>query len=71
MHPLQGASFLSTSLQGGILKPPALRVVDDLARHLYERPLKTNASGCHRPSQQGCLVPVCEHGHGGMRRHQW
>ena len=29
MHPLQGASFLSTSLQGGILKPPALRVVDD------------------------------------------
>src|SRR5262249_985529 len=29
MHPLQGASFLSTPLQGGILKPPALRVVGD------------------------------------------
>jgi hypothetical protein len=29
MHPLQGASFLSTPLQGGILKPPALRVVAD------------------------------------------
>ena len=29
MHPLQGASFLGTPLQGGILKPPALRVVDD------------------------------------------
>jgi len=32
MHPLQGASFLSTPLQGGILKPPALRVVADFAR---------------------------------------
>jgi len=32
MHPLQGASFLSTPLQGGILKPPALRVVDDLRK---------------------------------------
>ena len=31
MHPLQGVSFLSTPLQGGILKPPALRVVADLA----------------------------------------
>jgi len=29
MHPLQGVSFLSTPLQGGILKPPALRVVGD------------------------------------------
>ena len=29
VHPLQGVSFLSTPLQGGILKPPALRVVDD------------------------------------------
>jgi hypothetical protein len=29
MHPLQGVSFLGTPLQGGILKPPALRVVDD------------------------------------------
>jgi len=29
MHPLQGASFLSTPLQGGILKPPARRVVAD------------------------------------------
>jgi hypothetical protein len=32
MHPLQGASFLSTPLQGGILKPPALRVVGDFVR---------------------------------------
>src|SRR2546421_10258302 len=27
LHPLQGVSLLSTPLQGGILKPPALRVV--------------------------------------------
>ena len=33
MHPLQGASFLSIPLQGGILKPPALRVVDDLYKY--------------------------------------
>src|SRR3989442_13781345 len=33
MYPLQGVSFLGTPLQGGILKPPALRVVDDC----YER----------------------------------
>jgi hypothetical protein len=37
MHPLQGASFLSTPLQGGILKPPALRVVDDLTMPLGNR----------------------------------
>src|SRR5947209_8722897 len=30
LHPLQGVSLLSTPLQGGILKPPALRVVVDL-----------------------------------------
>src|SRR5713101_736500 len=30
LHPLQGVSCLSTPLQGGILKPPALRVVDYL-----------------------------------------
>jgi len=35
MHPLQGASFLSTPLQGGILKPPALRVVADLWHNCY------------------------------------
>ena len=29
MYPLQGVSLLSTPLQGGILKPPALRVVVD------------------------------------------
>ena len=28
-YSLQGVAFLSTPLQGGILKPPALRVVDD------------------------------------------
>src|SRR5437660_8509677 len=32
LHPLQGVSLLSTPLQGGILKPPALRVVVDLKR---------------------------------------
>src|SRR2546421_6942870 len=31
LHPLQGVSLLSTPLQGGILKPPALRVVVDCA----------------------------------------
>src|SRR5436309_6301092 len=31
LHPLQGVSLLSTPLQGGILKPPALRVVVDLS----------------------------------------
>ena len=35
LHPLQGASFLSTPLQGGILKPPALRVVGDLGLHTH------------------------------------
>src|SRR5438270_10325450 len=42
LHPLQGVSLLSTPLQGGILKPPALRVVvdyypqqlDNAARHI-------------------------------------
>src|SRR5215831_15929638 len=29
------------------------------------RTLKPEALGCQRPSNQGCLVPVCEHGHGG------
>src|SRR2546421_8360906 len=33
LHPLQGVSLLSTPLQGGILKPPALRVVVDLDGH--------------------------------------
>ena len=36
LHPLQGASCLSTPLQGGILKPPALRVVDDFDGHFPE-----------------------------------
>ena len=34
MYPLQGASFLGTPLQGGILKPPALRVVADFVLYL-------------------------------------
>jgi hypothetical protein len=38
MHPLQGASFLSTPLQGGILKPPALRVVDDWPYGVHRTP---------------------------------
>src|SRR5204863_2545102 len=32
LHPLQGVSLLSTPLQGGILKPPALRVVVDFPK---------------------------------------
>jgi len=47
MHPLQGASFLSTPLQGGILKPPALRVVGDLAVHVGSR-LYTDSASSYR-----------------------
>src|SRR5207248_1499963 len=36
LHPLQGVSLLSTPLQGGILKPPALRVVVDFMAHAPE-----------------------------------
>src|SRR5205814_7822416 len=36
LHPLQGVSLLSTPLQGGILKPPALRVVVDFGRQQVE-----------------------------------
>src|SRR5205085_7999278 len=32
LHPLQGVSLLSTPLQGGILKPPAERVVVDFIK---------------------------------------
>ena len=41
MHPLQGVSFLSTPLQGGILKPPALRVVADLGHYPSDLSLRT------------------------------
>src|SRR3989440_6519062 len=34
LHPLQGVSLLSTPLQGGILKAPALRVVVDLVTRM-------------------------------------
>src|SRR5262249_31956925 len=44
MHPLQGASFLSTPLQGGILKPPALRVVGDFTP--FSRPVPPSATTC-------------------------
>ena len=37
----------------------------NLAHHTFWRTLKTNAPGCQRPLKQWCLVPVCEHGHGG------
>src|SRR5947209_9898097 len=36
LHPLQGVSLLSTPLQGGILKPPALRVVVDWKVHITD-----------------------------------
>ena len=36
----------------------------NLARHSCWGTLKTNASGCYRPSKQWCCVPVCTHGHG-------
>src|SRR5712691_1159582 len=39
LHPLQGASCLSTPLQGGILKPPALRVVDDFSKRAWSQVL--------------------------------
>src|SRR5437868_15231657 len=42
LHPLQGVSLLSTPLQGGILKPPALRVVVDL---------QSNVAICQRAMQ--------------------
>jgi hypothetical protein len=52
MHPLQGASFLGTPLQGGILKPPALRVVDDLADFvcLYYLEVALHLTACHYPN---------------------
>jgi hypothetical protein len=54
MHPLQGVSFLGTPLQGGILKPPALRVVDDFLLTACEFVSDTaedasHGRGDHRP----------------------
>ena len=37
----------------------------NLARRALWRTLRANASGCQRPLKPWCLVPVCEHGHGG------
>ena len=37
----------------------------NLARPTFWHTLKTNASGCHRPLKQWCLVLVYKHGHGG------
>jgi hypothetical protein len=49
LHPLQGVSCLSTPLQGGILKPPALRVVDLTTRHhtIKRDKLKWTKRGVH------------------------
>src|SRR6266702_4254285 len=51
VHPLQGASCLSTPLQGGILKPPALRVVDDFI-------LAFRRSVAKKFSSSECLTPA-------------
>src|SRR5262249_47561755 len=56
MHPLQGASFLSTPLQGGILKPPALRVVGDLLHRLYKE------SQHHRVRQRAHCILLSSQG---------
>ena len=48
MYPLQGASFLSTPLQGGILKPPALRVVADFS-HLGLSMMLSDRRGTYVP----------------------
>src|SRR5947209_14522929 len=61
LHPLQGVSLLSTPLQGGILKPPALRVVVDLVLGS-----STKAALCcyywkfkmRSPCPYWCLFPV-------------
>ena len=37
----------------------------NLAHAVLWRILQTKASGCQRPLKPWCLVPVCEHGHGG------
>src|SRR2546421_11954312 len=52
LHPLQGVSLLSTPLQGGILKPPALRVVVDY--HPLPRP--PPARGRERNQASACCV---------------
>jgi hypothetical protein len=60
LHPLQGASCLSTPLQGGILKPPALRVVDDFLPFSQEVMfLRCLASGvAYGPMARRLLTPV-------------
>src|SRR5262249_47541773 len=56
MHPLQGASFLSTPLQGGILKPPALRVVGESQDPEHARNLATKY-GLLNHRKDGSLAP--------------
>lgn len=53
MHPLQGASFLSTSLQGGILKPPALRVVADFLEKCPVEKCAVSTSGVQGANNTG------------------
>ena len=50
LHPLQGASFLSTPLKGGILKPPALRVVVDFPIGGFSPPEGRLARGFKPPA---------------------
>src|SRR2546423_15628626 len=48
LHPLQGVSLLSTPLQGGILKPPALRVVVDSGSGGYRTRIPAAHAWVHR-----------------------
>ena len=68
MHPLQGASFLSTPLQGGILKPPALRVVGDWLR-VFRNPGASRTG--HRRRQQQHTRAVWPEKCGGLRGTAW
>src|SRR5712691_5459342 len=54
LHPLQGASFLSTPLQGGILKPPALRVVVDSRVHATRGKAGRGLPGVGRAAEHAC-----------------
>src|SRR2546423_6482845 len=59
LHPLQGVSLLSTPLQGGILKPPALRVVVDFWK-APQQPRLTgrSAAGNVPPTPSGTRSPL-------------
>src|SRR5438067_5302936 len=68
LHPLQGVSLLSTPLQGGILKPPALRVVVDLmpfahVRYLFRYYRKAMKGFHHADGSQAAFLTGLAHRH--------